>query len=464
MKKKRLLMTLMIPTLFMASCAGENNSSSPDEAQYQIYQKAVDEGGFEGTYEEWLESIKGEKGETGPKGDKGDPGEKGDAGEKGDKGDPGVKGDPGEKGDKGDAGENAPHYGETHRVTFVLGEGAYMPKDTPTEVQVGWGDTLSLPIPIKVGYTFKGWFTGSTINDGQFFSHMAVFDDLTLYAKWEETVYSLPNGVNVLSGAKDVYHYGDIVTLSPVLAQGKNFRKFTFDVTHFNETTHEYYSPIHSYSYRFNLDYTFGVYDNLAIVSYDTPTSTDGTEGQYIGTYQDQETTIQLDGKGYYEFDGDKSAMEVETVYVTSEGEWASGKMDHLLFSHYANDSLELSNCEIHLNETFDDGETYSYIKGFYDDDKEVIFWLDGKKYEKKENCDYAGTFSDSTLTVSIDEEGKGQISGDGVAPFTIVSSSKDASGNITITDENDESYTLKLQADGTYKLRYDDETHILCV
>ena len=46
------------------------------------YQVAVQHG-FEGTEDEWLISLKGEKGETGPKGDKGE------TGEKGEKGDPG---------------------------------------------------------------------------------------------------------------------------------------------------------------------------------------------------------------------------------------------------------------------------------------------------------------------------------------------------------------------------------------
>jgi len=46
------------------------------------YQVAVQHG-FEGTEDEWLISLKGEKGETGPKGDKGDPGEKGEKGDPG---------------------------------------------------------------------------------------------------------------------------------------------------------------------------------------------------------------------------------------------------------------------------------------------------------------------------------------------------------------------------------------------
>lgn len=52
------------------------------------YQVAVQHG-FEGTEDEWLISLKGEKGETGPKGDKGDTGEKGDTGPQGPKGDTG---------------------------------------------------------------------------------------------------------------------------------------------------------------------------------------------------------------------------------------------------------------------------------------------------------------------------------------------------------------------------------------
>lgn len=52
------------------------------------YQVAVQHG-FEGTEDEWLISLKGEKGETGPKGDKGDTGEKGATGERGPQGDTG---------------------------------------------------------------------------------------------------------------------------------------------------------------------------------------------------------------------------------------------------------------------------------------------------------------------------------------------------------------------------------------
>lgn len=58
------------------------------------YQVAVQHG-FEGTEDEWLISLKGEKGETGPKGEKGDQGERGPQGPQGQIGPQGPKGDTG---------------------------------------------------------------------------------------------------------------------------------------------------------------------------------------------------------------------------------------------------------------------------------------------------------------------------------------------------------------------------------
>ena len=74
------------------------------------YQVAVQHG-FEGTEDEWLISLKGEKGETGPKGDKGDTGEKGATGERGPQGlqgERGLQGDRGEKGEQGIQGIQGP--------------------------------------------------------------------------------------------------------------------------------------------------------------------------------------------------------------------------------------------------------------------------------------------------------------------------------------------------------------------
>lgn len=71
------------------------------------YQVAVQHG-FEGTEDEWLISLKGEKGETGPKGDKGDTGEKGATGERGPQGLQGERGLQGVQGEKGEQGVQGP--------------------------------------------------------------------------------------------------------------------------------------------------------------------------------------------------------------------------------------------------------------------------------------------------------------------------------------------------------------------
>ena len=71
------------------------------------YQVAVQHG-FEGTEDEWLISLKGEKGETGPKGEKGDTGEKGATGERGPQGLQGERGLQGDRGEKGEQGIQGP--------------------------------------------------------------------------------------------------------------------------------------------------------------------------------------------------------------------------------------------------------------------------------------------------------------------------------------------------------------------
>ena len=70
----------------LASCAGES-----------AYEIAV-RNGFEGTEQEWLNSLKGDKGDAGAAGAKGDKGDAGTAGAKGDTGAAGANGTNGTNG------------------------------------------------------------------------------------------------------------------------------------------------------------------------------------------------------------------------------------------------------------------------------------------------------------------------------------------------------------------------------
>ena len=74
---------------------------------YSAYEIAVQEG-FDGTVDEWLESLKGAKGDKGEKGDRGADGRDGETGPQGQKGEPGAEGPRGPRGDTGEAGEQGP--------------------------------------------------------------------------------------------------------------------------------------------------------------------------------------------------------------------------------------------------------------------------------------------------------------------------------------------------------------------
>ena len=128
---KRLFVVASMFGMCLTGCASDKTQSSlnPD-MRYAIYQLAVADG-YEGDYEQWLASIKGEKGDPGENGQVGHTpvitigddgywyvdgnnthvkaqGSQGEQGAKGDKGDKGDKGETGAQGQKGDAGNQGP--------------------------------------------------------------------------------------------------------------------------------------------------------------------------------------------------------------------------------------------------------------------------------------------------------------------------------------------------------------------
>jgi len=56
--------------------------------------------------------------------------------------------------------------------------------------------TTSLPIPIKEGYSFEGWYTSSSPYINQFTVETTVTSDMTLYAKWKINEYAINFNTN----------------------------------------------------------------------------------------------------------------------------------------------------------------------------------------------------------------------------------------------------------------------------
>ncbi len=136
------------------------------------------ENGFEGTVQEWLESLKGAQGAQGEKGEQGAQGIAGEKGEAGAKGDKGDKGDKGADGAQGPAGAD----GKTPKIeigtdgywyingacTFVTA-GAQDPDAVITDYAVE-GAVALLPTgteaafpEITLAYTMKNGKTGTTL-------------------------------------------------------------------------------------------------------------------------------------------------------------------------------------------------------------------------------------------------------------------------------------------------------------
>lgn len=63
--------------------------------------------------------------------------------------------------------------------------GGVMPQDSPLLIEnIAKGNAIDLPEPTREGYSFVGWFTGLSINDGQLFNASPIVKDLHLYARW----------------------------------------------------------------------------------------------------------------------------------------------------------------------------------------------------------------------------------------------------------------------------------------
>ncbi len=85
---------------------------------------------------------------------------------------------------------------ETYIITFDLNDDgdAYMPDDAQPSYAVEKGSNFAsggydIPVPVRDGYTFKGWYTKKQVNlatMSSFTDLTAVYSDLKLYALWEK--------------------------------------------------------------------------------------------------------------------------------------------------------------------------------------------------------------------------------------------------------------------------------------
>lgn len=97
---------------------------------------------------------------------------------------------------------------ETVDLTFELNGGTLDSALAASFLDIPKGDSVTLPIPEKYGYVFAGWFTGDTVNDGQFLNTSIASRDLTLHARWTADSRGIQSLLSTLiSGTDYVIEY-----------------------------------------------------------------------------------------------------------------------------------------------------------------------------------------------------------------------------------------------------------------
>lgn len=100
----------------------------------------------------------------------------------------------------------------TVRLKYTVKFDAQSGTVNPSSKVVTYGYTYGgLPTPVRTGYTFKGWYTGTNGTGTNILSttKVTLTSDQTLYAKWEINYYTLDVNVN-LDGVTSAYGYPDI--------------------------------------------------------------------------------------------------------------------------------------------------------------------------------------------------------------------------------------------------------------
>ena len=248
-----------------SSSENEDNETQDDDPRAMVYRSYVsfmnEKNETPLSYEEWLETVKGEdgvtphigengnwfigetdtgvpatgaqgpQGDTGAQGEKGDKGDTGAQGEKGDKGDTGAQGEKGDKGDTGVGiekieivnGELIVYYtdGSNKNLGKITGDNTTVCTvefntgcDAIIEPQaVKFGTKASKPQDLeREGYIFDGWYY-----KGEKWSFVGfdVTENITLEAKWTPITYKATFVCDHWAQAQVVYFTMDDEAIVP---------------------------------------------------------------------------------------------------------------------------------------------------------------------------------------------------------------------------------------------------------
>jgi len=177
-----------------------------------------------------------------------------------------------------------------------------------TTVNVVFGKSYTLPTPTLSGYTFKGWYNGSTqVTSGTWY----IASNITLTAKWGETEYSI--NYNLDGGTNNKNNPSSYTTTQSVTLLAPTKKGHTFIGWKASGETTAVYSPTISKGSTENKTYTAVWSANTYTITFDANGGTCGktTETVTYGQYYKPQTATRTGysfnnwhydtGKGYSE-------------------------------------------------------------------------------------------------------------------------------------------------------------------
>ena len=91
---------------------------------------------------------------------------------------------------------------QTYKILYEL-DGGINNVNAPTQYTTGKG-TSTIPLPTKIGYTFKGWYTDSQFQSKVTRISTELYNDITLYALWQPNNYSVAFNKNGASATGSI--------------------------------------------------------------------------------------------------------------------------------------------------------------------------------------------------------------------------------------------------------------------
>ena len=185
-----------------------------------------------------------------------------------------------------------------YTITYNLVGGYWT--TTPNKTEFSEGEVVELPIPVKEGSEFLGWYTTADYNESSKINYgaLAVEEDIVLYAKWEDQVYHIEYDLDggTLEGLVERYTINDVIVLGKPEKTGYTFKGWVsvtlgnepvLDVTISNSTG--------------NIKY-YAVYEvNQYVITFDA-NGGQGTQNIYV----DYEKNVRLEDFGEIKYPGMK--------------------------------------------------------------------------------------------------------------------------------------------------------------